>query len=613
MSTSTSWLDLLLADASAGRLARHHDELLQQGADASQVEREAGLALRIGALLEQRRRQASELAALNDIVAQLTSLRRPDAVLQEITTQARRLLGVDLTYLALLHAEDAVVEAVTGVLTPQLRGQHLSRSSGMFEIVITRCEPYWTEDYLSDASFPHEPHDAVAGAERIRALLGVPLMLRGRALGALFACKRQERHFSDSEVILLSALAAHAALAIDNATALERYEASTAQLADANQQLERALQWDRRLTDVVLRGGGVAELVREMAGVTSGELRFIDERADIGPELAQRVPQVPDALRSLFGAPADGPHQIELTTRDGESAQIRAVRTDRGVVGALVLVGGCERDDQLLLERALPALALAVVSERAVAEATRLTRDAMLVDLLNRPADDPDELRRRMRIAGLEPSRAHCVLVALPCGDAQPARRDLSSLPLPIGTVIATDGPRILAVAPTDDPASLAKAWNEHGTHTATVGITGPASAPVQLVRCYHEAIQTVNALLTLDQPGTATTAHQLGVYRVLLDPTGRAELSAQFDALLGEVVREQEQRSVPLLATLKTFLDQGRRAAPTAKLLGVHVNTLYQRLGILDTVLGRGWREPPRAVDLQILLRVVPWDRKRD
>lgn len=204
------------------------------------------------------------------------------------------------------------------------------------------------------------------------------------------------------------------------------------------------------------------------------------------------------------------------------------------------------------------------------------------------------------------------MLVALPCGDTPPARRDLGSLPLPIGTVIAADGPRLLAVVPTDDAASLAAAWDKHGAQTATVGIAGPTSTPMELARCYHEAIQTVNALLTLDQPGTATTAHRLGVYRVLLHPTGRAELSAQFDALLGDVAREQERRGMPLLATLKTYLDQGRRAAPTAKLLGVHVNTLYQRLGILDAVLGPGWREPPRAVDLQILLRVVPWDRKR-
>lgn len=607
-----SWLDLLLADASSGRIAGHRDELIGEGMEPALAERETGLALRLAALLDQRRRQAAELAALNDIVAQLTTLRRPDAVLREITTQARRLLGVDLTYLALVRGEHAVVEAVTGAMTPQLHGQRLSLTTGMFGLVFTRREPFWTEDYLADGSFPHASYDAVAGAERMRALLGVPLMLRGRALGALFVCKRQERHFTENEITLLSALAAHAALAIDNAETMERYEESAAQLAAANGQLERALEWDRRLTDVVLSGGGVAGLLGEMAGVVCREVRFIDDGADIEHDLAERVPALPGSLTVLLKATGDEPQWDELTAEDSEPVRLRAVRTDRGVAGALVLIGAYEPSGRLLLERALPTFALAVVGERAVAEATRLTRDAMLVDLLNRPATDPDELRQRMRVAGLEPSRVHCVLVALPCGERQSARRDLTALPLPLGTVTAVDGPRLVAVVPTGDPGSLAEAWQRHGADTATVGVAGPTSSPMELAGCYYEALQTVNALLTLEQPGTATTARRLGVYRVLLDRAGRDELSAQFEALLGAVDREQERRRIPLLATVRTYLDQGRRAAPAARLLGIHVNTLYQRLEILDTVLGQSWREPPRALDLQILLRVAPPDRKR-
>ena len=47
----------------------------------------------------------------------------------------------------------------------------------------------------------------------------------------------------------------------------------------------------------------------------------------------------------------------------------------------------------------------------------------------------------------------------------------------------------------------------------------------------------------------------------------------------------------------------QRARPSATAPALGVHVNTLYQRLAVIDRVLGPAWRE--RALELQVLLRV--------
>ena len=69
------------------------------------------------------------------------------------------------------------------------------------------------EDYQSDERFLHRGwiDDAVAG-ERIRAILGVPLVLDGRVIGALLAVHRSVRRFPASEVHLLTSFAAHAVL-----------------------------------------------------------------------------------------------------------------------------------------------------------------------------------------------------------------------------------------------------------------------------------------------------------------------------------------------------------------------------------------------------------------
>jgi PucR C-terminal helix-turn-helix domain len=36
------------------------------------------------------------------------------------------------------------------------------------------------------------------------------------------------------------------------------------------------------------------------------------------------------------------------------------------------------------------------------------------------------------------------------------------------------------------------------------------------------------------------------------------------------------------------------RALAPAARTLGVHINTLYQRIAVLDRLLGPDWRQPP-------------------
>ncbi|WP_429427312.1 helix-turn-helix domain-containing protein [Nocardia sp. GAS34] len=539
---------------------------------------------------------------------QLARTRQPDQLLSEIATQARRLLGVDLAYIGLIRGDDVVLEVASGALTPRLRQLRLPRTAGMLGAVLARGEPIWTSDYSTESAFTHDAYDAVAAAENFRALLGVPLIVRGAVLGALFACKRRERHFVEDEISLLSALASHAAIAIDNSATMERYQVMAERLAKANDELARTLAWDQRLTGVVLQGGGVDDLVREIAAAVTGKIWFVDAHDLVPTDLASRAPELPSLLASLLEEPPEGGCPAPLNDGLG---QIRVVIAGRRVVGALVLVGSQDPDrDRLLLDRAAPPLALAVVGERAVAEATRLSRDALVVDLLLRPEPDPAVLRRRVRNAGLEPSTPYCLIALEPATDGQQARVELGAVGLPAGTVIVTDGPRLVAIVPASDAVALARAIRRSGKLvTATAGIAGPTTGSTDLHRCYNDATATLDALLTLGRTATAAT-DELGIYHILLSHTGRQQLQAQLEESLGAILKEQERRKIPLLATIRAFLDHGGRATPAAKELGIHVNTLHQRLAIIDRLLGPTWREAPRSLDLHLLLRVHPETR---
>jgi GAF domain-containing protein len=372
-------MELLLDDASIDRLEEHRKAF--PGA-------EAHAALRLRALLDQRRQRSTELAALNDIAVRLTTVRDNRALLQEVVDQARRLLGVDLAYMGSVQGDEFVIDVTSGALTPRLVGLRLEQDAGLVGLIVRSASPSWTPDYQSEPAFQHiTGADSAARSENMRGLLGVPLRVDDRVIGALFACKRQERDFADSEIALLSALAAHAAIAIENVRTIDRLETLNAELSERTAELEQTLQWDRTLTQVVLRGGGVRTLVREIAVLTERPAYFVPDAAAVPAALAVHSAEVDELLRRC----GDGKDTVSTT-----SMTAHRVAAAGQFLGALISIGPDDSRTRLLLDRAAPAVALSLAEERAAADSARRAQDAFLVDLLSHPASTPDAERRQL-------------------------------------------------------------------------------------------------------------------------------------------------------------------------------------------------------------------------
>lgn len=580
MESDRSWMDLLLDDASIDELEAHR--LAFPGPDAH-------AALRLRALLDQRRQRSTELAALNDIAVRLTTARDDRVLLQEVVDQVRRLLGVDLAYMGSVYDDEFVIEVTSGALTPNLIGIRLAQDEGLVGVIVRGAAPSWTPDYQSEPAFRHiTGADSAARSENMRGLLGVPLKVGDRVIGALFACKRQERDFADSEIALLSALAAHAALAIENVRAIERLEAVNAELSARTAELEQTLQWDRMLTQVVLRGGGVGRLVREVATLSGRPAFFLTDASSVPESLEERV--VP--VEILFGQCRDG---ADIVADDVVVAHRVAAAGE--FLGVLISVGPDDQQTRLLLDRAVPAIALSLAEERAAAEAARRAQDAFLVDLLSHPAASTDEERRQLRLAGLSPGASYCIAVA----QGPVSRAEIGRSEFPVGTVVAEHGSRVLVAVPAQESAVVRPMF----TTGATVGISEPARGAVALAAAYREAQQTVDVLITLGRDGEVSSARGLGIYRILLSHMAREHLDELTEEQLGPLMAEQSKRGVPLLESLSVYLAHGRHHSATAASLGVHVNTLYQRLDAIDRLIGVEWRDPDKALDLQVLMRL--------
>src|SRR5699024_12427810 len=100
---------------------------------------------------------------------------------------------------------------------------------------------------------------------RMESLLGVPMVVDGEVLGALFAANRYTHDFTSDEITLLSALADHASVVLQTARRMADLAEAARTSAEAEQSaaaqaapLQRLVEVDAQLTHLLLTGQGVS-------------------------------------------------------------------------------------------------------------------------------------------------------------------------------------------------------------------------------------------------------------------------------------------------------------------------------------------------------------------
>nr|WP_236057919.1 GAF domain-containing protein [Streptomyces sabulosicollis] len=654
------YLELLVRGAPAEAYER---PVLRARADKAPADRLAALerakllALRVRGELEGRRRREAELSALFETAHDLAGLRDLDAVLQAIVQRARSLLGTEVAYLTLNDptAGDTYMRVTDGSVSARFQQLRLGMGEGLGGLVAQTARPYVTESYFHDPRFQHT-HTIDAGVrdEGLVAILGVPLLLGSGVIGVLFAADRRARVFEREQTALLGSFAAHAAVAIDTAhllaetrTALAELEAANEIIRDRSRVIERASDVHDRLTELVLRGGGVHDVADAVAEVLSGSVEFLE--ADEAPAAAV------DRSR------ADG-HAV----RDGEEDWVAAVSAGGELLGALVLRGHPRLDpvDQRTLERAAMVTSLLQLARRSAGEAEQRVRGELLDDLLDAPDREPRLLRERAARLRADLDTPHVVLAASieAPGPGTPAtghgnahgsgpgnahgnthgsgpgstsgsgaaedaagRRRLWSAASHLaatrhGLAAARDGGTVLLLPLADGDTADALARRtarQLGTavHAAvTVGASAPVPAPAarpgEVAAGYAEARRCLAALRVLGRAGQGAAAEDFGFLGLLLAGTreGAPDGTGVQDFVhrtVGAVIDYDERRGTELIRTLDAYFAGGMSPARTKDALHVHVNTVAQRLERVGRLLGPDWQSPARSLEIQLALRL--------
>ncbi len=534
------------------------------------------------------RRRADELAVLNGLARRLAALHDTREVLDEVARQARRLLGVDVAYIMLLHDDRLRIEVVDGAMGSVMRGIELESGQGLGGQILATGRPLSSERYLEDPHFPHaEGTDAAAQSEQLGGILGVPLAVGDDTLGVLLAADRRPRAFGDRDVELLAGLAAHAALALRTADLFDRERAAAADLRSANETLRAVSESRQRasdlrdvLNDIVLRGEGLAAVVTALeraAGLT------VEVRDHHG--------------RTLAGGPS------------AEGGLVVPVDLPSGHGGDLVTAPTVHDDDEAvrLLRIGASTVAVLLASERSVAEAELRTRGEFVHALLSSSADEAS-LVRRARAIGVDLHAVATVAVVdpEPVG-ATAAAAFAARLAADLDGWSASHADQVVVLLPAGVDRvreTVARLTVQDGP-TPTTGLAGGTGGPHGVRSAHEEARQTAALLLALDRAGSCAAGDELGLYRSLFSSSGRAGLATFITSTVGPLLAYDDDHQRDLAVTLETYLQQARHHARTCEVLHIHPNTLYQRLDRVTEVLGPGWKEPDRALELQVALRL--------
>jgi len=246
------------------------------------------------------RKLRAQLEALNEASMVITAELGLERVLQRIIDLGRNLAGARYGALGVPDGKGGLDQFIVSGIDPEAvkRIDHLPTGRGLLGLLLHQPNPIRVADITADprsAGFcAHHPS--------MRSFLGVPIISRGKLLGNFYLTDKLDApEFNADDEQLITMLAAHAAIAIDNARLMQETVERGRQLGRRNQELEalnavvttaaQSLDLDSLLRDTL-------DKVLMVMEADAGEI-FLREEASGDMVLATHRGVYPDAFYSL--------------------------------------------------------------------------------------------------------------------------------------------------------------------------------------------------------------------------------------------------------------------------------------------------------------------------
>jgi DNA-binding PucR family transcriptional regulator len=512
---------------------------------------------------------------------------RLGAVFDLVVRRARELVGSDLAWIALLEGDVLQMSVADGARAEAFIGMAaLPRHLGIGGVTINDMRPVFVPDY---AAFEHTTEERVKAAvlaEGLVSSLSVPMSCKGRLIGVLHVAQRTPRTYTEAQTALLSALANQASVAIVNA---QLY----ATLNERNRALERAFEIHRELTAAGLAGVGLEGIGRRVVALIGSPLVLdqdvaVPERMSWAPEGQEQ----PDA-------DAQG---LELPLLDEED------------LGTLRLPGVAVLDTmgRMALEQGRIVIALELSKLRVARDVEWRLRGELLGELLEHEGEPPERLVHRAHLLGIDLTSPHRVFVVqadrsddedgklLTAVRTSLAARQWLSLSVKRGAsvVVALQGDEESG----DQVETTILGAGRRAGATCSVGV----SAPQRVISvAYREALACLR--LAREAGGGRTLRFErVGALRFLLDVADPQHAIALVREELGAFMLHDRTARVPLLPTVRAYVEADGHHPTVAARCYIHISTLKYRITRINALLEQPLSTPDTRFRLRLAFEVL-------
>jgi signal transduction histidine kinase len=240
----------------------------------------------VGRMQDQR---TSALEAMSDAVLAIASEHAVEPVLRKLVHAARELAGARYAALGVPDGEGAFAQFITAGMSDELVAEMgpLPRTHGMLGAMLESTRPERARDIRDDPRFRGWWPSA---HPQMRSFLGVPIVAHRGVIGAFYLTDKEGAdEFGGEDQRVIEMLAAHAAVAIENARLYERSRELS--IVEERNRLARELHDSvtQKLFGVSLAAEAAATLVERDAGEAQAQLRRLQALAQDAVEELRAV------------------------------------------------------------------------------------------------------------------------------------------------------------------------------------------------------------------------------------------------------------------------------------------------------------------------------------
>jgi purine catabolism regulatory family protein/PucR-like helix-turn-helix protein len=381
--------------------------------------------------------------------------------------------------------------------------------------------------------------------------------------------------------------------------------------------LSRGIAVNERLERLVLEGGGLDEVAREIAAAIGGSSLVLDARGEVLAQGGRRIPQhLSDAIRAEVeprgtAAAPFVPSQSDLRGR----ALAHPVSPRAGAAEAWLVVvrrsGELGDFERLCVQQAAIVVALELMRGRVARETERrLSGEVLGATLSGRLA--ADDIRDRLAPFGIGDRAA---VLAFELADAAPAEATLAdflaSQNRPAVVAPQPAGRRELLCAVIDgskgDPLEVAGQARKalESAHGATRAATSRALPTERVRHAFHEARCALEATGFSNGAAPDVASHRdLGAFTLLLSVQDGEALRLYCESVLGPIEDSDERYAGELLRSLEAYIDRNGHWERAAADCYCHRHTLRYRIKRIEELTGRDLGSANDRVELWLALR---------